>query len=202
MYAPPGTARAFGSHGPTRRTLRRALVAAMSLATLATLPVATTGSAALAAPAASASCATALPAGAKTPTGCSSLATNARTFVTANAPAGAVPTHEWWSSLLWKRNDCAYSDNLMAHPMSFHPSGNGLGVSYPTTPVIVGSKSSTAEYHFPYSTDFVLGVAGLAAPRTLVDGWSDWTVTAAWSDGARSLKSTLGHGLPFVYNRV
>src|SRR3954451_389812 len=38
-----------------------------------------------------------LPAGAKLPTGCGDLATNPRQFLTANAPAGAVPTNDWWS---------------------------------------------------------------------------------------------------------
>src|SRR5207302_1468625 len=57
-------------------------------------------------------------------------------------------------------------------------------------------------YHFPYSPDLVLGVSGLAAPATKVAGWSDWTVTPSWSDGTRTLRTTIGHGLPFVYART
>ena len=45
--------------------------------------------------------ATTPPSGGATPTGCAPLATDARAFVTPDAPAGAVPTNEWWSSLLW-----------------------------------------------------------------------------------------------------
>ena len=48
-----------------------------------------------------------LPAGRALPAGCGSLSTNPRQYVTANAPAGAVPTNDWWSSLLFKKFDCA-----------------------------------------------------------------------------------------------
>ena len=73
-----------------------------------------------------------LPAGASLPVGCGDLSTNPRQFMTPNAPAGPVPTNDWWSSLLFKRTDCAYSEPLEAHPMAFRPAANGLGVSYTT----------------------------------------------------------------------
>ncbi|ONI84380.1 hypothetical protein ALI144C_14540 [Actinosynnema sp. ALI-1.44] len=132
------------------------------------------------------------------PTGCGSIGNNARTFVTSNAPPGGVPTNDWWSSLLWKRNDCAGSDNLAAHPLSLKATTSGLGVDYPTTPTITGSATTTGEYHFEHSTDFTIGVEGLTS-TAMVDGWSDWTVTAAWINAGRSLKTTIGHGLPFVH---
>ncbi len=134
---------------------------------------------------------------------------NARKFVTSNAPSGAVPTNEWWSSLLFKRLDCQFSENLVAGPLTFHPFSGGLGVTYPTTP-----KVTATEYHYPAfegtssptfngvapeTKDFQLGIAGLNAGETKVDGWSDWTVTPKWSDGSRTLTTTIGHGSPFVY---
>jgi endoglucanase Acf2 len=150
----------------------------------------------------SGSYATTAPTGASGPTGCGSIATNPRQFVTANAPAGAVPTNDWWSSLLFKRTDCAYGLPLEAHPMAFKPAANGLGVSYTTEAAISGTATGVGEYHFPYTTEFTLGVAGLNAPSTLVDGWTDWTVTPSWADGTRTLRATIGHGLPFVYART
>lgn len=135
------------------------------------------------------------------PTGCGSIGSNARTFVTSNAPPGGVPTNDWWSSLLWKRNDCAGSDNLGAHPLSLKATTTGLSVDYPTVPTITGSATSVGEYHFQHSTDFTIGVAGLSA-TAMVDGWSDWTVTPSWTSGARNLKTTIGHGLPFIYGQA
>ncbi|MGI5241670.1 glycosyl hydrolase [Dactylosporangium sp. CA-139066] len=150
----------------------------------------------------SGSYATTAPAGTSGPTGCGSIATNPRQYVTANAPAGAVPTNDWWSSLLFKRTDCNYSSPLQAHPMAFQPSAGGLGVSYTTDAAISGTATGVGEYHYPYTTEFTIGVTGLNAPNTLVDGWTDWTVTPSWSDGARTLRTTIGHGLPFVYART
>ena len=143
-----------------------------------------------------------LPAGAGLPVGCGDLATNPRQFMTANAPAGPVPTNDWWSSLVYKKFDCSYSENLHAHPVSYDTTSGGLGFSYNTTPQISGSATGVGEYHYIYMEDFTAGVAGLNAPRTLVDGWTDWTVTPYWSDGSRTMKATIGHGLPFAYFEI
>lgn len=122
-----------------------------------------------------------------------------RQFATANAPAGAVPTNDWWSSLLFKRTDCAFSEPLHAHPTSYDTFTDGLGFSANSTPAISGTANGVGEYHYPYVQDIRVGVAGLAAPQVKVDGWTDWTVSPYWSDGARTLRATIGHGLPFAY---
>ncbi|SDT26012.1 Endoglucanase Acf2 [Friedmanniella luteola] len=145
---------------------------------------------------------TTLPAGAALPSGCGDLSTNPRAFVTANAPQGAVPTNDWWSSLLFKRSDCSFGEPLMAHPASYDTDRGGLGVSYTTTPVITGGATGVGEYKFPYTRDLQVGVAGLDAPQVRVDGWTDWTVTPVWSDGTRTLRATIGHGLPLSYYQV
>jgi endoglucanase Acf2 len=144
----------------------------------------------------------ALPAGAGLPVGCGDLATNPRQFMTANAPSGPVPTNDWWSSLVYKKFDCGYSENLHAHPVSYDTTSGGLGFSYNTTPQISGSATGVGEYHYIYIEDFTAGVAGLNAPKTMVDGWTDWTVTPYWSDGTRTMKATIGHGLPFAYFQI
>ncbi|MGC4768357.1 glycosyl hydrolase [Micromonospora sp. DT44] len=133
------------------------------------------------------------------PTGCGQMSSNPRQFATANAPAGAVPTNDWWSSLLWKRTDCAFSEPLHAHPTSYDTFTDGLGFSANSTPAISGTATGVGEYHYPYVQDIRVGVAGLAAPQVKVDGWTDWTVSPYWSDGARTLRATIGHGLPFAY---
>ena len=132
-----------------------------------------------------------LPAGAKLPSGCGSIATNPRQYVTGNAPQGAVPTNDWWSSLLFKKgDDCAFSQPLFAGPAAYRPVPGGLGLSYQTDAAISGSATGPGEYHYPYAQHVVVGVAGLNAPRALVDGWSDWTVTPSWSDGTRTMKAS------------
>ncbi|MER7460262.1 glycosyl hydrolase [Micromonospora sp. NPDC126480] len=133
------------------------------------------------------------------PTGCADLTTNPRRFVTADAPAGPVPTNDWWSSLLWKRTNCSYSEPLHAHPLSFQTFGDGLGFSATSTPTITGTATGVGEYKFGYVEDIRVGVGALGAPVVTVDDWTDWTVTPYWADGARTLRATIGHGLPFAY---
>ncbi|MEU5910031.1 glycosyl hydrolase [Micromonospora sp. NPDC047527] len=133
------------------------------------------------------------------PTGCGAMSSNPRQFATANAPGGAIPTNDWWSSLLWKRTDCAFSEPLHAHPISYDTFTDGLGFSANSTPAISGTATGVGEFHFPYVQDIRVGVAGLGAPQVKVDGWTDWTVSPHWSDGTRTLRATIGHGLPFAY---
>ena len=140
------------------------------------------------------------PTGGAVPTECNDTPiTNPRAHVTSNFPAGAIPTNDWWTSLLWRKFNCAsVSENLMAHPLAFHAYTNGLGVSYPTTASISGTATGVGEYHYNYAEDFRLGIAGLDVDGK-VDGYSDWTVSELWTNGSSSLRTTFGHGLPFVY---
>ncbi|WP_231505161.1 glycosyl hydrolase [Cellulomonas sp. URHE0023] len=140
------------------------------------------------------------PTGGAVPTECNDApVTDPKAHVTANFPAGAVPTNDWWTSLLWRKFNCAsISENLMAHPLALHAFTDGLGVSYPTTATISGTATGVGEYHYPYAEDFRLGIAGLSADGK-VDGYSDWTVSELWTNGSSSLRTTFGHGLPFVY---
>jgi endoglucanase Acf2 len=88
---------------------------------------------------------------------------------------------------------------MYAHPLSFHASANGLGVGYPATPALTPDGRT---YEYLHRDDLTVGVTGLNAPRTEVDSWSDWTVSPRWSDGARTFRATIGHGLPYVYGEV
>ncbi len=145
---------------------------------------------------------TTLPAGQKLPSGCGDLSTNPRGSATANAPKGPVPTNDWWTSILWKKTDCAFGEPLFAHPAAYDTVPGGLGISYPTIPVLTGSPTGVGEYKFPYTRDVLVGMPGLNAGKVMVDDWTDWTVSPQWSDGGRTLTATIGHGLPLSYYEV
>ncbi len=107
-------------------------------------------------------------------------------------------THKWWSSLIWETDRGAhpnpYSENMFPNPLALRAGPGGLGVGY--------TAEATVErdgYHYDYRDDLQVGVDSMAAPDTRVESYGDWTVTAAWSDGARHLHATAGRGLPFVY---
>ena len=141
---------------------------------------------------------TTLPAGGLVPSNNAGAAVAPK--ITANV-TGAIPTNDWWSSLVWQRYPTnPYGENLYALPLSLHAKNNGMGISYITTPSIsTGSPAYIGEYHYTYNEDFTAGLVGLNSPDSKVDGYSDWAVTAQLSDGANTLKSTFGHGMPYAY---
>lgn len=108
-----------------------------------------------------------------------------------------VPTNDWWSSLAFQRfSSNPWSENMYGHPLTYKAVSGGLEVGYPTEHEIVGGGR---QYEFPHEADLTLGLAGLNSPDAKAAGWSDWTVSPYWNDGARSLRTTIGHGMPYVY---
>lgn len=117
--------------------------------------------------------------------------------VTPAAQGKPVPTNDWWSSLAFQRyGDNPYSTPMYGHPLTYQATAAGLDIGYPTSPAIVGDGR---QYEFAHKRDLTLGLTGLNSSDTKADAWSDWTVTPYWSDGTRTLRTTIGHGLPFVY---
>lgn len=108
-----------------------------------------------------------------------------------------VPTNDWWTSLAYQRyGDNPYSTPMYGHPLTYQATSGGLEVGYPTTAAIVGDGR---QYEYAHKADLTLGLTGLNSPDTKADDWSDWTVTPYWSDGTRTLRTTIGHGMPYVY---
>ncbi|QFZ24118.1 carbohydrate-binding protein [Saccharothrix syringae] len=171
-------------------------MAALAVAVLAAaaVPLATTGTAG-AVTVGAGGYATTRPAGTTGPTNSDGAAVTPK--VTSRLAGRPVPTNDWWSSLAFQRYaGNPYSENMYAHPLTFHAAAQGLGVGYPTSPTIT---SDGRGYEFMHRDELFVGVSGLNAPRTQVDGWSDWTVSPLWTDGTRTLRTTIGHGSPYVY---
>jgi len=109
---------------------------------------------------------------------------------------GPIPTSDWWSSLLW----LPFSERMFAHPLALQAEAGGLRIFYPGTihadDVGIFGNMPGAEGH----QDLVLGHSAQPAfTDALVDGYSDWFVTAAFGAEAQGVKCTFGHGSPFVY---
>ncbi|WP_425424404.1 glycosyl hydrolase [Streptomyces lushanensis] len=135
------------------------------------------------------------------PAGTAGPTTNTGTPVTPKLTEAArnrpVPTNDWWTSLAYQRyGDNPYSTPMYGHPLTYQATAGGLQVGYPTAPTVSGDGR---QYEYAHKADLTLGLTGLNSPDTKADNWSDWTVTPYWSDGARTLRTTIGHGLPFVY---
>ena len=111
--------------------------------------------------------------------------------------AQPVQTNDFWSSLLYPFFGDAFSNILYAHPINARATDRGLEIGTTRTHVFAAD-----DYLYPYRAQLSVGVEGLAASRAVTESYGDWTVTAAWEDGPRALRATLGHGLPYVFFRV
>ena len=127
--------------------------------------------------------------------------------------SGPLQTNDWWSSLIWDWNQGAgsapprepFSQVMHPHPISLQAEASGLRLSYAqelqfgTNVAGSGGVTGFANFLLPGSgaEHLKVTVDGLNATTTEVDGYSDWAVTAAWEDGADTLKATFGHGIPY-----
>jgi endoglucanase Acf2 len=105
-----------------------------------------------------------------------------------------VQTSDFWSSLIFPYFGNPHSNNMFAHPLNYRAINNGMMIGHTPTPVF-----AAADYLFPFSQQLTVGVAGLNAPKTVTEEYGDWTVTALWDDGSRTVRATIGHGLPFAF---
>jgi endoglucanase Acf2 len=103
--------------------------------------------------------------------------------VSGNALGKPAPTSDWWSTLI--KNGQA--SNLFNYPFTMKTNNSGLIVTYIPWGVIDDIEPVT------------VGVTGMAASKTTVSDFSDWTVTMDWSDATHNFKTTSGVGMPFLY---
>ncbi|MDP6986605.1 MAG: glycosyl hydrolase [Phycisphaerales bacterium] len=111
--------------------------------------------------------------------------------------AGPPPTNSWWSSLIWERHPGnVYGQPIHAHPLSMQAATEGLYLGHVVSPSV---WDRGYEYSFSGGTAaLTLGMDGMAASEVQVAGSGDWTVVAQWDDGVRTMRTTIGRGLPIV----
>jgi endoglucanase Acf2 len=137
---------------------------------------------------------TSLPAGEIGPQNSSGVNVNPKISSSFNQP---VQTNDFWSSLIFPYFDSPYTNILYAHPLSFKAVNAGLEVGHTTDHIFVAN-----DFLYPYSPQLTVGINGLSASKTETHHYGDWTVTALWKDGTRTMEATLGHGLPYVFFKI
>ena len=132
---------------------------------------------------------TQLPEGAKAPP--------AEIFRTANVP-GPMPTNDWWSSLAW----VPLSDVMYPHPLAVRAIASGLRVYFPGGN-LTANKSAIFGFMAGETDDFTIGHSAVEKfAEARVDGFSHWFVDALFADGAKTLRTSFGHGSPFVFVKI
>ncbi len=108
------------------------------------------------------------------------------------AVQGAMPTNDWWSSLAWE----PLSSAMFPHPLGVKAVAGGLQVSHPGA----NMAANQAAIMGGGATDFVIGHSAVNTfTEARVDGFSDWFVSALFESDGQQLRTSFGHGSPFVY---
>ncbi|MGJ8695323.1 MAG: glycosyl hydrolase [Verrucomicrobiaceae bacterium] len=131
------------------------------------------------------------------PEGCEALPGAEEIYRTADL-TGPVPTNQWWSSLVWEK----FSQNMFPHPLGMVCHEAGLGVSYPGGG-IDGKSGNIMGGGVSKGGDFSIGHSAMAEfPDARLAGNSDWMITAEFAEGEAKLRTSFGHGSPFVFGEV
>lgn len=111
---------------------------------------------------------------------------------------GATPTNQWWSSLVWE----PHSQNMFPHPLGMVCCNEGLSISYPGA-AIVAASGNIMGGGVSANGDIVIGHSGInSSPAAKLSRFSSWFVTAEFAQDGAALRTTFGHGSPFVYARI
>ena len=109
-----------------------------------------------------------------------------------------MKSNQWWSSLVFDR----FSEPLYAHPAAMRCDPEGLVVAY------AGARITANDAGIFGSADMQAGDLRIghdgqdAFSRADCAGYSDWFVTAEFAEGDRKLRTSFGHGSPYVYGMI
>lgn len=111
---------------------------------------------------------------------------------------GPVPTNQWWSSLVWEK----FSQNMFPHPLGMVCHEAGLGLSFPGGG-IDGKSGNIMGGGITKGGDFSIGHSAMSEfPDARLADYSDWMITAEFAKGDAVLRTSFGHGSPFVFGEV
>ena len=119
-------------------------------------------------------------------------------YRTANVK-GPMPTNDWWSSLAWK----PLSDAMYPHPLAVRAMPGGLRVAYPGANLTANKSAIFGFMGGDGPDDFIIGHSGVESfAEARVDGFNDWFVSALFEDHGKTLRTTFGHGSPYVFAEI
>jgi endoglucanase Acf2 len=111
--------------------------------------------------------------------------------------AQAVPTNQWYSSLIFNRNP----EVLFAQPYTVRAAATGFEMALPTRQVIPTERKDT-EIHYPHRSPLVISPVAFKASQGKLAKAGDWSIDIAMGSGADRLDFTVAHGSPYVHGRV
>lgn len=131
---------------------------------------------------------------AEPPSGFGSIRPKPATYRSGAMLARAVPTNQWYSSVMYER----WSDVLHAHPLSFRASQAGLEVSLPVRKR-VPVEGKQPEIQYPHEPALTIGASAFTPEDARLHDAGDWHIQIRMAAGAQHLDATLLHGGVYAY---
>lgn len=120
---------------------------------------------------------------------------------TANV-TGALPTNEWWSSILFSTTPY----RMYAYPLTYRCQKDGLLIGHArvseAADFVYAGKDDAAPYRQQLLVNGMYGSTAIDASEVRVDGYSDWAVKTACydkTDSSKYYRATFGQGMLFTY---
>ena len=112
----------------------------------------------------------------------------------------AVPSSDWWSSVVMPVFGDDFSAPLHAHPLTVQATSTGILVGAPTESTVAVTGATTAEYKTPHRFDLRIDLLQQSpASRFAVEEYGDWSFTGRWLGGNTQPTATLAQGSPMVW---
>ncbi len=110
----------------------------------------------------------------------------------------AIPSNQWYSSLLFGR----WSDVIHAHPATYRTSADGLEIGYPVRSV-VNAPGHGNDIAYAHRAALTLQATGFQPEASRLAGFGDFSaqVRMAAANG-EALEATLVHGSPLSYYQI
>ena len=112
----------------------------------------------------------------------------------------AVPSSDWWSSVVMPVFGDDFSAPLHAHPLTVQATATGLFFGAPTETTVAVTGATTSEYKTPHRFDLQVELFQQGtADRFAVEAYGDWSFTGRWIGGDSQPAATLAQGSPVVW---
>ena len=116
------------------------------------------------------------------------------TFRTGKLLNQAVPTNQWYSSVVFTQ----WTEVLHANPLTFKATPDGFEMGLPKMQVVPSQRKDT-EIFYPHGADLLFTPTAFKPTEANLDDHGDWSINIGLDEGDNRMMATIAHGSPYAY---